>query len=297
MADRGAFLDWYENTRAGYVFDFQKEIVEYCKMDVEILRRACIRFREIFIEVAQIDPFVAACTIASTCLYVFKKNFLHDNTIGLIPTNRYRRADKHSQLSIEWLLYCERMIGRQIIHAGRAREFCLQEGHLVDGYLPPLSNDAGGEHALTGKGIVFEFQGCYVHGCPRCFTNNRIVSKNKYGQTYAQAHESTVAKVAEIRRLGYDVREMWECDFVRMKSQQPEIMRYVASHPVMSKIPLNPRDAFFGGRTENIVTRAMSCQVKKSNIPIFALFTHISARGDVIPLDIRVFTSAKNVRP
>ena len=72
VADRGAFLDWYENTRAGYVFDFQKEIVEYCKMDVEILRRACIRFREIFIEVAQTDPFVAACRIASTCLYVFK---------------------------------------------------------------------------------------------------------------------------------------------------------------------------------------------------------------------------------
>ena len=136
VTDRGAFLDWYENTRAGYVFDFQKEIVEYCKMDVEILRRTCIRFREIFIEVAQTDPFVAACTIASTCLYVFKKNFLHDTTIGLIPTNGYRGADKHSQISIEWLLYCERMIGRQIIHAGRAREFRLQEGHLVDSYLP-----------------------------------------------------------------------------------------------------------------------------------------------------------------
>ena len=120
-------------------------------MDVEILRRAYIRFREIFIDVAQTDPFVAACTIASTSLYVFKKNFFMTTLLA------YRRAEKHSQISIEWLLYCERMIGRQIIHAGRAREFRLQEGHLVDGYLPPLSNDAGGEHALTGKEIVFEF--------------------------------------------------------------------------------------------------------------------------------------------
>ena len=80
VADRGAFLDWHENIRPGYVFDFQKEIVEYCKMDVEIWRCTCIRFREIFIEVAQTDPFVFACTIASTCWYVFKKNFLHNNT-------------------------------------------------------------------------------------------------------------------------------------------------------------------------------------------------------------------------
>ena len=70
VADRGAFPDWHENTRPGYVFDFQKDIAEYCILDVEILRCACIRFHEIFIEVAQTDPFVSACTIASTCLYV-----------------------------------------------------------------------------------------------------------------------------------------------------------------------------------------------------------------------------------
>ena len=163
---------------------------------------------------------------------MFKKKFLHDNTIGLIPTNRYRRSDKHSQISIEWLLYCEREIGRQIIHADRSREFCLQEGHLVDVYLAPLSSSPlsnAGEPALIGKEIVFKSQGCYVHGCPRCFTHNRNVIKNKYDQTYAQAHESTVAKVTEMRRLVYDVREMWECDFARVKSQQPEIARYLAT--------------------------------------------------------------------
>ena len=70
VGERAAFLEWHENTHQNYVFDFQKEIVEYCEMDVDILRPACIRFREIFIEVAQTGPFVAACTITSTCLYV-----------------------------------------------------------------------------------------------------------------------------------------------------------------------------------------------------------------------------------
>ena len=72
-AERAASLDWYENTSPGYIFDFKKEIVEYCHMDVEILRRACIQFRKIFLEVCETDPFIAACTIASACSYVFRK--------------------------------------------------------------------------------------------------------------------------------------------------------------------------------------------------------------------------------
>ena len=79
----------------------------------------------------------------------FKKNFLQVNTIGLIPPIGYRRADNHSQKSIEWLLYCEREIGREIKYAGRAREFRLLEGEHVDGYLPNVR-----EPAITAKGVV-----------------------------------------------------------------------------------------------------------------------------------------------
>ena len=166
VADREVFLAWHSKTRPGYIFDMKKEIVEYCQMDVEILRRACIQFRKIFLDVADTDPFVSACTIASVCSYVYRKNFLTPNTIGLIPPNGYRRADRHSQKSIEWLLFCEREIGHELVHAARAREFRLAEGFLVDGYLPGDANS-------LAKGIVFEFQGCYWHGCPRCFPNNR----------------------------------------------------------------------------------------------------------------------------
>ena len=133
-------------------------------------------------------------------LYVLRTKFLVPNTIGIIPPNGYRRADKHSQKSIEWLLYCEREIGREIVHAGRTREFRLPEEQLV----PALPSEEG----PTAKRIVFEYQGCYLHGCPRCFTNNRESPKNKFQQTYAQAYETTRIKVARMRSLGYEVREM-----------------------------------------------------------------------------------------
>ena len=74
-AERAAFLDWYENTSTGYIVDFQKEIVEYCQMDVEILKRACVQFRKIFLEVGETDLFIAPCTIALACYTFYVQNF------------------------------------------------------------------------------------------------------------------------------------------------------------------------------------------------------------------------------
>ena len=123
-------------------YNFKIEIVEYCRMDVEILCRACIAFWKIFLDIGNTDPFVSATTIASACSYLCRNNFLKANTIGILPPAGYRRADKHSQKAVKWLLQCEREIGREIIHARRAREYRLPEGFLVDGYLPPPTTEA-----------------------------------------------------------------------------------------------------------------------------------------------------------
>ncbi|XP_031789027.1 uncharacterized protein LOC116417974 [Nasonia vitripennis] len=244
-SEREQFLRWHSEMRAANaVFDFRKEIVDYCRMDVSILRRACVAFRKIFLEVGDTDPFVVATTIASACSHLYRKKFLKPQSIGIVPRGGYSRADKHSQKAVEWLLQCEREIGREIVHAGRAREYRLREGFLVDGFLPSANP--------AEKPIVFEFQGCYTHGCPECFKNNRNKS-NAWGRTFDALLESTRAKIAQIQQLGYETREIWECEFDRVKRENPEIAKYVSEHPLISKITLNPRDAFFGGRTENFV--------------------------------------------
>ena len=46
-----------EKIKENYVFDFQKEFVEYCEADVNILRKGCIELRKQFLEIANIDPF------------------------------------------------------------------------------------------------------------------------------------------------------------------------------------------------------------------------------------------------
>lgn len=78
------FQEWYESKR-GEIFDFQTELYTYCVSDVDILRRSCLKFRKLMMEVTSvkktndngelitkktgIDPFDHV-TIASACLSI-----------------------------------------------------------------------------------------------------------------------------------------------------------------------------------------------------------------------------------
>jgi hypothetical protein len=46
---REAFILWYD-AQAGKTFDFQVEILNYCRADVTVLREACIKFRRLVLE-------------------------------------------------------------------------------------------------------------------------------------------------------------------------------------------------------------------------------------------------------
>ena len=89
--EKEKFLEWHNGLKENnYVFDFQQEILTYCRSDVDILRRCCLEFRELFRDVTDIDPFEKCLTIASACNLVFRKNFLKENTIAIIPPHGYR---------------------------------------------------------------------------------------------------------------------------------------------------------------------------------------------------------------
>ena len=102
--DRKEFLKWYEvHKHEG--FDFQHELLEYCRSDVDILRRCCLVFRNDFITTTGIDPFEKSITIASACQRVFRNNFLKENTIGIIPAHGYNPKHKQSIKALQWIKY------------------------------------------------------------------------------------------------------------------------------------------------------------------------------------------------
>ena len=275
--ERQSFIDWYnERVQANHIFDFQTEIVKYCKQDVKILRLACLSFKKIFLD-CHVDPFIESTTIASACLRVYRKNFLKDDQIGVIPINGYRRANNQSIKAIYWLYYMEKKLNRVVEHAGRCREKRLREGMIVDGYCEVKDEDENHENY---KGIVLQFHGCYWHGCPRCFRSNRSILDSN-DESMDKKYEKTLFIGQAIKSFGYKLIEMWECAFDLEISRNNELKEFINNHSeIIKQKPLNPRDAFFGGRTGNIVKMYKCRNGEKINyVDVCSLYPYICKRG------------------
>lgn len=131
----------------------EKEILEHCRSDVDILRRSCLEFRRLFIEITDVDPFKRCNNIA--CNLVFRENFLQPETIAIIPPHGYVPKDKQSVQALKWLTYLDE---KENINIKLARNSGEQRiGSLgVDGF-DPVTN------------TVHEFYSDFCHGCPNCF--------------------------------------------------------------------------------------------------------------------------------
>lgn len=242
--EREKFIVWHdEQEQARYLFDFQEEIVHYCKQDVNILRRACILFRQEFLDCSKVCPFSDCTTIASTCLRVFRTNYLKENTIGIIPRNGYRMTNKQSVKALNWLSWMERVLDRKIQFSARGKELRLPEGFLVDGF----SSSRNGKD----QSIVLQYHGCWFHGCPLCFKFNRDAKFMGGRDTIEDKFQQTMRISQKIKRAGYNLIEVWECEIDREILANAEMHEFMESNELVKIKPLDPRDCFFGGRVEN----------------------------------------------
>lgn len=77
---------------SGEVFDFHSEMVKYCRSNVDILRRACIKFKHLLHEATgrdggrAVDAF-DSCTIASLGMDVYKLKFLEEQWQIIVKEN------------------------------------------------------------------------------------------------------------------------------------------------------------------------------------------------------------------
>ena len=89
--EREKCLAWLES-KENCVFDFKKEMLNYCRSDVDILRQACLKFRDLLMSATgdcirdergkpkwtgAVDPFDSV-TIASVCMNVYRTKFLEE---------------------------------------------------------------------------------------------------------------------------------------------------------------------------------------------------------------------------
>ena len=153
-AEREAFIAWHqEQVENNYVFDFRKEIIKYCRSDVDILAKCCLLYREMFREETNIDPFDKALTIASYCHQVYRTNFLEKDTIAIFSHARQLKANQ-SNTAVKWLSYISEKEGILIQHVRNGGEKRVGN-YSLDGYC---------EETHT----AYEFQGCFWHGKDLC---------------------------------------------------------------------------------------------------------------------------------
>ena len=229
--ERTKFLKWYEErVNENYVFDFKKEILEYCRSDVDILRRGIMKLREDFIKLENIDP-LCYITITSVCMTIYRSNYMPKDTIAIVQ--EYSKTDNYSKMSIMWLNYMSKTKNLTIQHAlnGGEKKLTIDDKtYKVDGFCKETN-------------IVYEFYGCFWHGCPNCYKPNIVNSKNQMDM--GTLNEQTIEKRENIKSAGYNHVSIYECQLNKNK----EFQQFAKNFTQEVVEPLNPRDAFYGGRT------------------------------------------------
>ena len=72
-----------------------------------------------------------------------------------------------------------------------------------------------------------------------------------------QLREDTLEKISYLKGKGFHVVEMWECELMKELEHDEDMRRYFEEHELVD--PLQPRDAFYGGRT-NAAKLLHECQ-------------------------------------
>ena len=75
-----------------------------------------------------------------------------------------------------------------------------------------------------------------------------------------QLFEDTLEKAKYLKDQGFKVIEKWECDLVKEMEHDEGMRRYFEEYEIVD--PLQPRDAFYGGRT-NATKLLHECQDDK----------------------------------
>ena len=101
-------LGKFYETNKHKIFDQKYELESYCISDVNILMEGCLKFRSIVMEQTKlnnddigVDPFRVAITLASLCNHIYRRNFMNEDTIAVIPENGYNPKQNSSKKAIQ----------------------------------------------------------------------------------------------------------------------------------------------------------------------------------------------------
>ena len=269
-------INWHvEQVRRNVQFNFKEELISYCQSDVQLLKLGCQAFQQEFKREAGFNPMEKCFTIASACNLYWRKCHLERNTIAVEPLHGWRGAQvNHSLMALQWLYYQENLLAKEgasadrIKHVRNGGEQSIRTAnkiYFVDGY-----------DSVTRT--VYEFHGCFYHGCPKCYPVRDIKHYACPDRTFEELYQATLAKRMALLRAGFKVLEIWQCEWDEQLKKNAEVQRFLNSFDLVP--PLQPRDSFFGGRTEAVALHAVAGEGEEIRYcDITSLYPYVNKNG------------------
>jgi len=247
--EREKLIQWHQDKTLKYrndprkFFDFNKKVVKYCKLDVLLTKKGCLKYIDIMESLTSWNPFVQAVSIASFTLFVFRMNYLQNRFLVHLPEAGYDAHEHQSEEAEKYFFWLEKERDRQLVHYGRGPEHQIPYGkrtYKVD-CLDPQTNE------------IIEWHGCAFHGCRLCAPNRN----EKHPLTNRTPDEDlfrTERKEADLRgfigRDGqplYKYKAIWSHELPEMLKQNPAMAKFFKEFKFVGR--LRPREALQGGRT------------------------------------------------
>ena len=118
-----------------------------------------------------------------------------------------------SKAQIEWLKFLEDELNLKIEHHDNGGEHRIKntKRNDADGYCEEINT-------------IFEFQGCYFHGCKKCYPSGINPTSKK---SYQELYERTLNKKLHCINEGYKYIEIWECEWSAIKISNELLDKYI----------------------------------------------------------------------
>jgi len=118
--------------------------------------------------------------------------------------NNKSYPDVYSKISIEWLNIIANEFKIDLRHAENSGEYKICNSlYKADGF-------------YKEKNVIFEFNGCIWHGCPKCYPSRNHINEHT-NKTYQEHYDNTINKKQFCIDNGYKYVDIWQCDWIRIK--------------------------------------------------------------------------------
>ena len=190
--------------------------------------------------VKQNKPLIDIANNLGRSEIAIKKRITLLKSENLLP--RTLQPNGYSNVAIEWITGISKRFRINIQHAkniGNSSSSFALPSSKGEHVIIMSNNDIklhgrkkiylDGFAKVQEKKIAFEFDGCFWHGCPKCFNQTDIHPINK--KSMGELHKNTIARGKLIKKYGYVLISITECEYKKLCNYK-ELEKY---HRSLSK--------------------------------------------------------------